>query len=275
MISRSFARTATAGAASLFVAGAVLFAAPLAASAHVHVEPGSAEPGSYSVLTFRVPNESATAVTTSVTVQLPSDTPFSSVSYEPVPGWSAEVVTGALPSPVVVGDATLTEAPLSVVWTAEAGSGIADGQVQEFPIVAGPVPATGSIELPVSQAYSDGTVVEWDESTPASGEEPEHPAPTLYVEDSAPADEDGASAADAGVTASPAAGSADDSAGASGDTASAALGFGIGGFALGALALVAAVVALFRRPSAAAAAAGTGSGTGSGSAADKSSGGAA
>lgn len=264
MTSRSLARAATTGAASLFVAGAVLFAAPLAASAHVHVEPGSAEPGSYSVLTFRVPNESATAVTTSVTVHLPSDTPFSSVSYEPVPGWSAEVVTGALPSPVVVGDATLTEAPLTVVWTADAGSGIAVGQFQEFPIVAGPVPATGSIELPTSQAYSDGTVVDWDEPIPASGEEPEYPAPVLYVQDAAPADE---AEAGAGVTATPAAGSADAAAGTSGDTASAALGFGIGGFALGALALVLAVVALFRRPSAAARATASGADTTSGGAA--------
>ncbi|WP_440709293.1 YcnI family copper-binding membrane protein [Herbiconiux sp. YIM B11900] len=267
MTSRSFARATTIGAASLVVAGAVLFAAPLAASAHVHVEPGSAEPGSYSVLTFRVPNESASAVTTSVTVQLPADTPFSSVSYEPVPGWTAQVVTGALPSPVVVGDATLTEAPLTVVWTADAGSGIAAGQFQEFPIVAGPVPATGSIELPTSQGYSDGTVVDWDESTPASGEEPEHPAPTLYVQDAAPGDEHGGSGADAGVSATPAAGSSDGSASAaaSGDTASAGLGFGIGGFALGAIALVVAVVALFRRPSAAVTGAGAGAGAAAGS----------
>jgi hypothetical protein len=32
-----------------------------------------------------------------------------------------------------------------------------------------------------TQTYSDGTVVEWDQPTPASGEEPEHPAPTLTI----------------------------------------------------------------------------------------------
>jgi hypothetical protein len=35
--------------------------------------------------------------------------------------------------------------------------------------------------FPTTQTYNDGEVVQWDEPTPASGEEPEHPAPTLTV----------------------------------------------------------------------------------------------
>ena len=35
--------------------------------------------------------------------------------------------------------------------------------------------------LPATQTYSDGKVVKWDEPTPASGDEPENPAPALVV----------------------------------------------------------------------------------------------
>ncbi|MCS5717346.1 YcnI family protein [Herbiconiux sp. CPCC 205763] len=245
MNTRTLARAATAGAAATLLAtAAVVAGAPLAASAHVRVDPGHAAPGSYTTLTFKVPNESATASTVRVEVDLPADTPFTSVSYQPVPGWSASVVVGTLPSPITAGDATITEAPLSVVWTADAGTaGVAPGQFQEFPLSVGPVPDTAQVVLPAHQGYSDGSTVDWAEPTPASGEEPEHPAPTLYITSAPPAD------GVATVTAGAEGGSPDasDASGADG-TASLALGFGIGGLALGTLALVLAAVAVLRRP---------------------------
>jgi hypothetical protein len=42
--------------------------------------------------------------------RLPTDTPFTSVSVNPVEGWKAEVLTGDLPKPV-----TVTKAPSPVV----------------------------------------------------------------------------------------------------------------------------------------------------------------
>ncbi|MCS5728988.1 YcnI family protein [Herbiconiux moechotypicola] len=255
----SFARAA--GAASALVAGAALaLAAPLSASAHVHVDPAQAEAGGYTVITFRVPTESATASTTSVTVDLPTDTPFTSVSYQPVPGWSAVVTTAELPSPVTVGDATLTEAPVSVTWTADDGVGILPGQYQQFPLSVGPVPDTGSVLLPTHQQYSDGTVVDWDEETPASGEEPENPAPVLYIGDEAPTEgHDHESASGVGATTgTDGAEGAEGAEGADGQVASIALGLGIGGFVLGAGALVLAAAALLRRPGAGAGARGNG-----------------
>ena len=186
-VSRTLAKAAAVGA----IAAALVLGAPLAASAHVHVDPESAEPGGYSLLTFRVPNESATAATTAVEITLPTDTPFTSVSVEPVQGWTAEVLTGVLSAPVDVGGTTITEAPLSVRFAATS-AGIASGEFQRFTISVGPVPDTGSILLPVTQTYSDGTVVAWDEPTPESGEEPEKPAPTLYITDSAPEGDHGA-----------------------------------------------------------------------------------
>ncbi|MGD8193715.1 YcnI family protein [Herbiconiux sp. P18] len=250
----SFRRARTLGAALAVLGGAALvLAAPLAANAHVRVDPGQATPGSYTTLTFKVPNESATASTTSLTVDLPTDTPFTSVSYQPVPGWTTTVQRAALPEPITVGDATITEAPVSVTWTAT-GSGVGDGEFQLFPISVGPVPDTGSIELPAHQGYSDGSVVDWNEPTPADGTEPEHPAPTLYVTDAPPADEHGSMTAAAGDTAAGSGSASGDAASASassssGDDVSGALGlgFGIGGFALGAVALVLAALAFVRR----------------------------
>lgn len=255
------ARTGTAATAAVIASFAIALAAPLAASAHVRVDPGQATPGSYATLTFKVPNESATAVTTSVVVDLPTDTPLTYVAYQPVPGWTATVTTAPLPEPVTVGDATITEAPVSVTWTAEPGAGIADGQYQQFPVSAGPIPDTGSILLPAHQIYSDGSVVDWNEPTPASGEEPEHPAPTLYITDAAPAEEsahDDAAAVTASAATAGDAGSAATIASDAASTSSLALGLGIGGFVLGAAALVVAVVSAGRRRSVPAAAGASG-----------------
>jgi uncharacterized protein YcnI len=172
--------------ATLGVAAMLALAAPFAASAHVHVTPEQAAAGSSTILTFTVPNESATAGTVKLEIDFPTATPFTSVTYQPLPGWTAAVVTESLPKPVVIGGTTVTEAPTRIVWTANAGMQITEGQFQQFVVSAGPVPNTGSVELPAHQTYSDGTVVNWDEKTPASGAEPENPAPMLYINDAPP-----------------------------------------------------------------------------------------
>ncbi|UAJ79609.1 YcnI family protein [Leifsonia sp. ZF2019] len=220
----------------------LLLAAPLAASAHVHVTPDSATPGSYATLTFKVPTESATAGTVKLVVDLPTATPFTSVSYQPIPGWTASVDTETLATPVKTDDGTITEAPVRITWTADNGTQIAPGQFQEFTISAGAVPDTGSILLPTHQYYSDGSVVDWADKTPASGKEPEHPAPTLYVNDPAPAEEGGTMTTQVETTGTT---PASTSAGTAATAVS--IGLGIGGLALGAIALVISVLALVRR----------------------------
>jgi uncharacterized protein YcnI len=236
-------RTVVAAAATLGVAAALALSVPLAASAHVRVTPDQAAAGGYSVLTFRVPTESATASTVKLEVDFPTATPFSSVSYQPVPGWSAQVATQKLAQPVKTKDATITEAVTKVVWTADAGASIAPGQFQQFSVSAGPIPDTGKVELPAHQTYSDGSVVDWDQATPASGTEPEHPAPTLYINDAPPAAQQASSSPT--VKATPV---GDPAASAKVDASSAVgIGLGIGGLALGAIALVVAVFALTRR----------------------------
>jgi uncharacterized protein YcnI len=254
MTKQSRARLGTVGAASALLTAAVVLAAPLAASAHVRVDPATAVVGGYTTLTFKVPNESETASTNRIEVDLPTDTPFTSVSYQPVPGWSAEVIEGALPEPITVGEATLTRAPLSVVWTADDGVGIVDGQFQEFPISVGPVPDTDQVLLPAHQGYTDGSVVDWVDAPLESGEEPEHPAPVLVIDESADAaaghGAHGRGADAAGDTASSGDDGSATAAGASEAPDPLSLGLGIGGFGLGAIALVVAVVALLRRPAA-------------------------
>ena len=213
----------------------LVLAAPLAASAHVHVEPGTAKAGvERAELTFAVPTESAKAVTSQVRVALPTSTPFAYASVQQVAGWKGRITTAKLPKPVKVGGARITEAPVAVTWTALPGTRLGDGEFQAFTVAVGAVPDVGRLLLPVTQTYSDGTVVRWNERTPASGEEPEHPAPVLYVNDSPPAGEaDEAAVAPASSTS---------------DTLGIALGGGALVIALVALALALGAVLRGRRP---------------------------
>ncbi|GAA4191598.1 hypothetical protein GCM10022288_22670 [Gryllotalpicola kribbensis] len=229
--------------AALAAGGALAIAAPLAVSAHVRIDPDTAPAGGYSYVSFRVPTESATASTVGLTIQLPTDTPFTSVSYEAMPGWTAKVTTGTLPEPVTIDGTSVTTAPTSVTFTAT-GGGIAPGQFGVFTLSLGKVPDTGKVLLPATQRYSDGSVVKWDQPTPASGEEPEHPAPTLYINDAPPADAAGITTASPAPDASA---PAPDHAGL--DTAALVVGFA--GLVVGAAGLVVAVVALMRKRAAA------------------------
>lgn len=233
-------RTIARAAVVIPVAGLLALAAPLAASAHVHVSPESAPAGDYATLAFKVPTESATASTVKLEVEFPTDHPFTSVEYQPIPGWSAVVTTSKLAKPIEADGGSITSAVTKVVWTAAAGEGIAPGQFQQFVVSAGAVPDTGKVALPAVQTYSDGSVVKWNESTPASGEEPEHPAPTLYIDDAPPADPDQGIAASTS-TAAPVAADAGSSA-----SGGLGLGLGIGGLGLGVIALVVAALAYTR-----------------------------
>ena len=222
-------------------AGALIaVAVPLSASAHVTVTPNSATPGSYSLLTFRVPTESATATTVKLEVDLPTKTPLASVSYVPVPGWTTTLSTETLPTPVKVGENEITEAVTTVTWVAAPGSEIQPGQLQLFPLSVGPVPDTGTLILPATQTYSDGTVVNWN----GTNEDAKHPAPTLFVTEEPPADHhSGGASVTAEHESTPA-----DSASAHGDSVSAtgidpiARGLGIAGLVVGAVGVVLAIV---------------------------------
>ncbi|MFJ5957032.1 YcnI family protein [Paenarthrobacter sp. NPDC092416] len=177
----SIRRTLKSASVATLAAG-MLAAGAAAASAHVHVVPEDTAAGGYTHLTFSVPNESATAKTNKLEVALPSGTPFNSVSVKPVEGWTAQVVTGELPTPVTVAGATVTQAPRSVVWTADDAHQIGQHEYQTFSISVGILPDAGTtLILPATQTYTDGTVVAWDEETVEGQEEPKHPAPSFVT----------------------------------------------------------------------------------------------
>ncbi|SFL86899.1 YcnI family protein [Geodermatophilus ruber] len=157
------------------------------ASAHVSVSSTDAVPGGFGELTFRVPNESGTASTVSLRVQLPTDTPLAFVSVKPVPGWTATTTTTPLDPPVEGESGQISEAVSEVLWTAGPGAGIAPGQYQTFSISAGPLPDAESLTLPALQGYDDGTEAAWIEPTVDGQPEPDRPAPVLTLAVGGPA----------------------------------------------------------------------------------------
>ncbi len=177
----SLRRTLSTAATAAMTAG-LLAAGAAAASAHVHVVSDDPAAGGYSHLTFNVPNESETAKTSKLEVTLPADTPFTSVSVKPVEGWTARITTSELPAPVTIAGATVTKAPSSVVWTADATHQIGQHEYQAFSLSVGVLPDAGTtVVLPTAQTYTDGTVVKWDEKTVEGQAEPEHPAPSFVT----------------------------------------------------------------------------------------------
>jgi periplasmic copper chaperone A len=177
----SFRRAAgaAAGAVALVLLGA------LPAAAHIEVSSEDAAPGGFGLLVFQVPNESDTASTTKVEVQLPTDTPLASVSTTPMPGWTVDAQTSKLPEPVDVEGATVTQAVTKVTWTAEKGGGIGPDQFEQFELSVGPFPeGVDALSFPTTQTYSDGEVVQWNQpvepGTPEA-QEPENPAPLLVL----------------------------------------------------------------------------------------------
>jgi uncharacterized protein YcnI len=238
----SHRRTLKTACGATMVAGLLAFGVS-AASAHVNVNPDDPAAGGYTHLTFNVPNESLTAKTNKLEVSLPTDTPFNSVSVKPVEGWTAELVTTALPKPVTVAGATVTKAVSSVVWTADAAHQIGQNEYQAFSISVGVLPDAGTtVTLPATQSYTDGTVVKWDEKTVEGQPEPEHPAPSFVTT----ASDSAASTATTSpsVTAAPSGPSAPSAAAStSSDAGSTAGWFGL---AAGLIGLAAGVTALVR-----------------------------
>ncbi|MGZ8177614.1 YcnI family copper-binding membrane protein [Williamsia sp. SKLECPSW1] len=161
-------RTIGAVAATAATVGLAGLVAPGVASAHVTANGPGLIQGGYGVITFNVPNETATdATTTKLTVTLPN---LKSARPEAVPGWQTTVAKD--------GNDQIT----SITWQVAPGSaGIAPGGFQRFALSAGPLPEKSTVSMPAVQTYSDGEVVNWDQPPNPDGSEPEHPAPELRL----------------------------------------------------------------------------------------------
>lgn len=229
-------RIAGAGATAL---GIVALSAG-AASAHVTVTPSTTAAGSYTVLTFSVGHGCEGSPTTKIAIQMPEAIP--SVTPTINQGWTVRKVSEKLADPIEDAHGnTITERISQVVYTAR--TPLADGFRDTFELSVQVPDAEGdTVTFPVIQTCQKGET-SWIE-TPAAGqdeEELESPAPAFTItaasgdghHDGAGDEEpDGHEAADA------ASGSDADSDGDDGNgLAVGGLVAGVGGLALGGLAL--------------------------------------
>ncbi len=96
-------------------AGTALLSLPVAAQAHVTVNPRALPAQSYQVLSVRVPNEDDRAATTKVRLSFPAG--FQSVSYEAQAGWKAKVERRKLARPLQTEDGPVTSEVAAIGWT--------------------------------------------------------------------------------------------------------------------------------------------------------------
>jgi uncharacterized protein YcnI len=142
------------------------------AAAHVTIHPNALPSGGYTVIDVRVPNERATTTTTKVAVSFPSG--FYSVSYKPLPGWSAKVLYRKLAKPATFQGQSVTQEVDQVVFAGK----LAPHQFTEFPLsVAVPSVKAGTVlTFKALQTYSNGEIVRW--IGPPGADEP---APQVMV----------------------------------------------------------------------------------------------
>ena len=156
------------------------------AVAHVSVHADEAVQGGATEIAFRVPNESDTASTVTVRLQLPMDTPIAEVSVLPLAGWRYEVTRTTPPDPVPAGHGReVSEVVSEIAWHADVA--VKPGEYQVFRIAAGPLPRTDRLVFKVVQTYDDGLVRRWIDEPVAGEPEPEHPAPVLALDRAAAA----------------------------------------------------------------------------------------
>jgi uncharacterized protein YcnI len=150
------------------------------ADAHVTVSPSSLPQGaSDAILTFRVPNESATASVVGLRIQFPLAHPIVVLNPEAGSGWVVDVRSTILAKPITTDDGTFTSTVSEIDWSS--GS-IPVGQFGEFNVLAQGLPTgTSLLTFKAIQLYSDGTSVNWIQVPTAAAPNPEHPAPTLVL----------------------------------------------------------------------------------------------
>lgn len=214
----------------LALAAGLVLAAPLAASAHVTVSPDAATAGDYSVLTFAFSHGCEQSPTTSLTIDVPEG--VASIAPQIEPGWTIDRVGGneGIPAQIVYTADTPIESGLRATVTL---------QVNFADEVAGT-----TVAFPVLQSCADGAT-DWSEIADA-GQDPhdlDAPAPTVVV-GAGTADHDDMAADDASAAESAADEAQTTDAAATGTALPIVLGSV--GLALGAAALVIAIVAIRR-----------------------------
>ena len=234
-------RTTLAAAVALGAGTALALAAPLAASAHVVVDPSATAAGAYTVLSFGTPHGCGESPTTKLTFTMPEG--IDRVTPTVNPGWTIEKVVEQLDAPRKDSHgANITERVSSVVYTAVTPLPSDLRDVIELSLQL-PADAAGeTLAFPVLQECTEGQT-DWSAIAEEGEEEPEHPAPTITVTEASADGHGHAVAADASAeheseTAS-SSGSADDAG--SDDVVARVLG--VAGLLVGAVGIVLAVTA--------------------------------
>jgi periplasmic copper chaperone A len=228
--------------AMLAVAAALLV--PASAQAHISLHPNTIPAGAFATLDVRVPGEIEGAYVKKVDVLFPQG--FTGVDYENVVGWSVKVIESKLATPIKEDGETVDTEVSQIVWTWTGPLGKVDnGQFIDFPLsLAIPDDAAGKpLEFRTVQTYSDGMAVHWIEPSLSA----EHPSPRINVTAKGGVIEDIAgdeAGPEAGQTAGSAAASTPAPVAAKSSSGGASKGLGIVALILGALGLIAGLVAL-------------------------------
>jgi uncharacterized protein len=224
------------------IAAAAVFAWAAPAFAHVTVSPDEAPGGSFTTLTFQVPNEDESATTTKVEVTFPSDPAIADASVQPVAGWTIDVQKAQLETPVTTDEGdTLDERVDTITWTANGDATIKPGEFQQFRVSAQLPDEGDAVEFPAVQTYSNGEEVRWVDPTGPDAPEADHPAPTITLTEGT--DEHGGGETPTTV----AAGSASGSVQTAEDDADTAKTIGIVAIIFSVVALIGVAIALFMR----------------------------
>jgi uncharacterized protein YcnI len=149
---------------TLLAAIAAALALPASAFAHAELSPAVSLSNRLQLYSLAVPTEKENAFTTKIVLTVPRG--FSIDSFVPSPGWSRTLKqTGSGENAVVQ----------QVTW---AGGHVPTAEDALFQFLGQPS-HTGTFTFQVQQTYSDGTVVDWNQS-----ETGEDPAPTIEVKSS-------------------------------------------------------------------------------------------
>jgi uncharacterized protein YcnI len=168
--------------AVLAAAVTLLIAAP--ASAHVTVGSDTAQQGAGdAILTFRVPDEDATASTVKVEISFPKATPLAMVKPAAKPGWTFTTTKVTFNPPIKTDDGTITDGVGTVTYTATPpATGIPVGGFDTFQVLVGPLPDKAtSLAFPTVQTYSNGQSANWVQPVTDPANEPDSPIPTLQL----------------------------------------------------------------------------------------------
>ncbi len=169
----------------LAVAGVMVCALATPAWAHVTVDPPSAPKGSTVKLSFLAPNEDPTAKMTELAVAFPTppQTPIPTVTVEAKPGWTVQVTTLKLTTPIVTDDGSISDIVSEIDWKAKTvADGIGAQQFGEFTIDADGLPDNeNEVVFKAIQTYSDGKVVRWIDPVTPGGPPADNPTPILQL----------------------------------------------------------------------------------------------